>query len=44
MTTESKGPKAMETVKNALDKGLRVISVALFALLVLIVVWQVFSR
>lgn len=44
MTTDSKGLNVMEAVKEALDKALRVISVALFALLVLIVVWQVFSR
>lgn len=34
----------METVKNSLDKFLKVSSVVLFAALVLTVMWQVFSR
>ncbi|MEO7130286.1 MAG: TRAP transporter small permease [Dermatophilaceae bacterium] len=34
----------MNTIKRGLDAVLRVVSVALFALLVVIVVWQVFSR
>lgn len=34
----------MEAVKNTLDSILKVISIVLFALLVLIVVWQVISR
>lgn len=44
MTTDPKGLNAMGAVKKTLDKILKVISVALFALLVLIVVWQVISR
>lgn len=34
----------METIKKGLDQVLRLASVVLFALLVLVVVWQVFSR
>lgn len=34
----------MNTIKRGLDAVLRVVSVALFALLVVIVVWQVFTR
>lgn len=34
----------MDTIKRGLDAVLRVVAVALFALLVVIVVWQVFTR